>query len=90
MKNTLIHLSKFNPPTTLFPQTHNSLAFDETENYFSNNRVFSVLLGDAVPQAKRGSKDGTEYNHYSIMATVEKNWELGDLGKHDAKAVPFY
>ncbi|KAJ9618692.1 hypothetical protein H2203_008896 [Taxawa tesnikishii (nom. ined.)] len=66
------------------------VTFDETQNYLSNNKVFSVLLGDAVPAAKKGSSDATAYNHYSQMATVEKNWGLGNLGLGDATAAAFY
>lgn len=65
-------------------------AFDETENYFSNNRVFSVLVGDAVPADLHGTTNDTAYNHYSIMATVENNWNLGNLGAHDADASTFF
>jgi hypothetical protein len=65
-------------------------AFDETESYTSNNQVFSVLLGDAVPASAKGTTDGTAYNHYSQMATVENNWSLGDLGLNDASAVAFF
>jgi hypothetical protein len=67
-----------------------SLAFDETESYFSNNQVFSVLLGDAVPSSAHGTTNSTAYNHYSQMATVEKNWSLGNLGLNDASAAAFY
>ena len=65
-------------------------AFDETASYTSNNQVFSVLLGDAVPASAQGTTDDTAYNHYSQMATVENNWDLGDLGLGDASAAAFY
>jgi hypothetical protein len=67
-----------------------SLAFDETESQTSNNQVFSVLLGDAVPASAHGTTDDTAYNHYSQMATVEKNWNLGNLGLGDASAAAFF
>ncbi len=65
-------------------------AFDETENYFSNNQVYSVLLGDAVPASAHGTTDNTAYNHYSQLATVENNWSLGNLGLNDASAAAFF
>ena len=65
-------------------------AFDETSSQSGANRVFSVLLGDAVPSSKKGTTDGTAYNHYSQMATVENNWGLGDLGLGDAGAAAFF
>lgn len=64
-------------------------AFDETASYTSNNQVFSVLLGDAVPTAMQGTTDDTSYNHYSQMSTVEDNWSLGNLGLGDASAASF-
>ncbi|RDW60714.1 acid phosphatase phoa-2 [Coleophoma cylindrospora] len=66
------------------------LTFDETANYLSSNTVFSVLLGDAVDPSLHGTTNDTAYNHYSIMATVENNWNLGNLGQHDATATPFF
>lgn len=48
--------------------------------------MFSVLLGDAVPTSLQGTTNGTEFNHYSIMATVEHNWNLGNLGLKDETA----
>ncbi|KAK0103535.1 hypothetical protein ONS95_005555 [Cadophora gregata] len=66
------------------------LSFDETEDYFSSNKVFSVLLGDAVPVALRGTKNDTAFNHYSALSAVENNWNLGNLGEGDVKAKPFF
>ncbi|CAG8974107.1 hypothetical protein HYALB_00002742 [Hymenoscyphus albidus] len=66
------------------------LTFDEAENYFARNRVFSVLLGDAVPKELHGTTDDHAYSHYSIMSTVENNWNLGTLGKRDRNAATFF
>jgi hypothetical protein len=44
------------------------------ENYAIQNRVFSVLLGDAVPEELEGTTDDNYYNHYSEISTVEANW----------------
>ena len=52
--------------------------------------MFSLLLGDAVPAELHGTTDDTKYNHYSIMSTVENNWDLGNLGKGDKDAKPFF
>ncbi|KAI8625908.1 phosphoesterase family-domain-containing protein [Xylariaceae sp. FL1651] len=66
------------------------LTFDECENYSAANRVFTVLLGSAIPSNKIGTTDSTQYNHYSLTKTVENNWALGDLGENDVSAVPFF
>lgn len=67
-----------------------TLAFDETESYTSDNDVFSVLLGDAVPSSSHGTTDGTEYTHYSMLSTVENNWDLDNLGQGDVGAATFF
>ncbi|TPX35019.1 hypothetical protein SmJEL517_g02448 [Synchytrium microbalum] len=61
------------------------LTFDENEVYPSdNNRVFAVLLGGAVTSSgMAGTVDSTFYTHYSTLSTVQNNWGLGSLGRHD-------
>ncbi|KAI8577047.1 hypothetical protein K450DRAFT_191830 [Umbelopsis ramanniana AG] len=64
------------------------LTWDESLSTSGNDQVWSVLVGTGVvPQAK--NVDSTAYNHYSILATVEKNWGLGNLGQKDATATAF-
>jgi hypothetical protein len=38
--------------------------FPHLENYAIQNKVFSVLLGDAVPEELEGTTDDNYYNHY--------------------------
>ena len=52
--------------------------------------MYSILLGDAIPASLKGTTNGTAFNHYSQMATVEKNWGLGNLGLGDATAASFF
>jgi hypothetical protein len=63
------------------------LTFDENEDYGSQNTVFSVLLGGAVPNSSIGTTDPTFYSHYSSLSTIEYNWDLGNLGRQDVKFV---
>ncbi|RDW88128.1 acid phosphatase phoa-1 [Coleophoma cylindrospora] len=65
------------------------ITFDENETYTIQNRVFSVLLGDAVPKKLIGTTDANFYNHYSEIATVEANWDLHTLGRYDVGANVF-
>lgn len=60
------------------------LTFDETETYTINNRIFTLLLGGAVPDALKNTTDDTFYTHYSTLSTVENNWDLPSLGRQDA------
>ncbi|KAJ5113207.1 phosphoesterase family-domain-containing protein [Penicillium angulare] len=70
------------------------LTFDETETYdvptdqeyAKRNRVFSILLGGAVPDDLVGTKDDTVYTHYSTIASVSANWGLPSLGRWDCGA----
>ncbi|KAH7883977.1 phosphoesterase family-domain-containing protein [Phlebopus sp. FC_14] len=59
------------------------LTFDENETYTVNNRIYTVLLGGAVPQNLWNTTDDTFYTHYSALSTVENNWDLGNLGRQD-------
>ncbi|CAO3565639.1 unnamed protein product [Mortierella alpina] len=79
-------LSGFLPPllanTTFNNNTLVVLTFDETEDYKVPNRVWTVLLGDVVANLKN-TTDSTFYTHYSLLSTVESNWDLGNLGRQD-------
>jgi Phosphoesterase family len=74
----LLSDSRFNDEKTLI-----LLTFDENESYDINNRVWTVLLGGAVPAKLRGTTDSTYYTHYSSMSTIQANWGLGSLGRGD-------
>lgn len=72
--------------------TNNTLilvTFDENHSYASPNRVFSFLIGGAVPSNKVGTTDSRFYNHYSEISTVEANWDLSTLGRFDVGANVF-
>jgi acid phosphatase len=65
------------------------LTFDETETYTQGNKVFSILLGGAIPDSLKGTTDDTFYNHYSAISTVSVNWGLPSLGRWDCEANVF-
>jgi hypothetical protein len=50
-------------------------------NYLNDNRVFTILLDDALPEELNGLTNAMEFNHYSILATVGRNWGLGNSGR---------
>ncbi|KAJ7263888.1 phosphoesterase family-domain-containing protein [Mycena rebaudengoi] len=62
------------------------VTFDENESRPIQNRVFSLLLGGAVPLKLRGTTDDTLYTHYSTLSTVQANWGLKSLGRQDTNA----
>jgi len=65
------------------------LTFDESETYQEPNRIVTLLLGTAIPPATKGTEDHTFYTHYSLLSTVEYNWQLANLGRYDVGANVF-
>jgi len=65
------------------------LTFDENGNDTTPNRIDSILFGTAIPQHLIGTKDSNFYSHYSELATVEANFKLHTLGRHDVGANVF-
>ncbi|PLB41959.1 acid phosphatase PHOa [Aspergillus candidus] len=62
------------------------LTFDEDKTFPKDNRIFSVLLGGAIPEHLKGTKDNTFYTHYSAIASVSANWGIPSLGRWDCGA----
>ncbi|ORX33461.1 phosphoesterase family-domain-containing protein [Kockovaella imperatae] len=77
----LLQNPKFNTNKTLIQVT-----FDENESYTIQNTVYTVLLGGAVPSNLKGTNDSTFYTHYSLLSSVQNNWDLGNLGRQDTNA----
>ncbi|KAJ2955915.1 hypothetical protein NQZ79_g8154 [Umbelopsis isabellina] len=65
------------------------LTWDEARVYTIPNQVWSVLIGDAVKPSANNS-DNTRYDHYSILATIEANWDLDNLDQNDVNATVFH
>jgi hypothetical protein len=65
------------------------ITWDENETYSQQNRILSILVGDAVPAELVGTTDSNFYNHYSELATVQANWDLPTLGRWDVGANVF-
>jgi acid phosphatase len=62
------------------------LTFDENSTYKIGNKIYSILLGGAVPKNLTGKVDNTYYNHYSVIASLSANWGLPSLGRWDCGA----
>ncbi|KAG6860433.1 hypothetical protein C0995_011201 [Termitomyces sp. Mi166 len=80
----LLENPSFNGKNTLI-----MLTFDEVGTYPIPNRVFTVLLGNALPKNLIGKTDDNFYTHYSTIATIEANWHLHTLGRWDVGANVF-
>lgn len=56
--------------------------FDESLPH-ADNHVYAALLGDMV---KPGTVEPDHYDHYSLLRTIEENFELGTLHRNDLTA----
>lgn len=74
------------PPGTLIVVTFDEADYDAAgydTAYDGPNQIYTVLLGDMI---EPGSTCDQPLNHYSLIRTIERNFDLGDLGKNDASA----
>lgn len=82
-------LIRFLPPLLndprFFERTLVVVTWDE-DDYTEDNHISTLLVG---PNVKAGQEFDAPYNHYSLLRTVEDNWDLGTLGRNDDTAVPF-
>jgi len=69
-------LPKFPPGTIIV------ITWDE-DDYLDSNHIYTAVIGSMI---KPGTTDNTAYTHYSLLRTVEDNFQLGSLNKNDAKA----
>ncbi|NOX93166.1 MAG: hypothetical protein GXP18_12185 [Gammaproteobacteria bacterium] len=76
------------PPDTLVVVTYDEADFEafydqgKKYTYDGPNQIYTVLLGDMISPGQQSQG----YNHYSLLKTVEKNFNLGDLQKNDRDA----
>jgi hypothetical protein len=84
-------LNGFLPPLLDNPKFMNGtlviVTFDEgyTNSAPENNKVYTLLIGEGIPEGKKTSE---RYDHYSLLRTIEDNFELGTLERNDATATP--
>ena len=74
------------PKGTLLVVTFDEADYDAQgydTNYDGPNQIYTVLLGDMI---KPNTNIDVPYNHYSLIKTVEKNFDLGSLQKNDKAA----
>ncbi len=58
------------------------VTFDESIPY-ADNHVYTALLGRMV---RAGTTESERYTHYSLLRTVEENFDLGTMGNSDLTA----
>lgn len=57
--------------------------YDESKT--GNSPIYAVFLGSMI---QAGKTDDTAYDHYSLLRTIEENFQLGTLGREDLKSSP--
>jgi phosphatidylinositol-3-phosphatase len=80
-------LKGFLPKLINSPSFANSVifvTFDE-DNKSSGNHVYTAVVGPSTI-VKQAYKSSTKYTHYSLLATIENIYGLGNLGRNDASA----
>jgi hypothetical protein len=80
-------LSGFLPKLINSPSFASSVifvTFDEDDGS-SGNHIYTAAVGPSTI-VKQAFKSTVKYNHYSLLATVEDIYGLGDLGRNDASA----
>jgi hypothetical protein len=60
------------------------VTYDESEGDDKNDRIYTVFLGDMV----KNQTVNKEYNHYSVLRTIEDNFSLPQLNSGDSNAAP--
>jgi acid phosphatase len=75
-------------PISKFPQeTLIVITFDEAYPYHDPYGIYTLLIGDML---QAGTTNTTPCNHYTLLRSVEVNYGLGDLGRNDAVAAPYW
>lgn len=61
------------------------VTWDE-DDHTEENKILTFMLDPNGSIFKAGTVDKTKYTHYSLLRTIEDNWDLGNLGRHDKDA----
>jgi acid phosphatase len=62
------------------------MTFDESDSDAGQNHIYAAFIGGAISAMNGSHQDSNHYDHYSLIRTVEENWDLGSLGKDDSGA----
>ena len=74
-------IAKF-PPETLIVIT-----FDEAYPYPFDYGIYTLLIGDFL---EAGTINSEPVNHYTLLRSIEDNFGIGSLKRHDAMASPYW
>lgn len=75
------------PLTKFPPETLIVITFDEAYPYPFDYGIYTLLLGDFL---QAGTTHTEPVNHYTLLRSIEENFGLGSLKRHDAMARPYW
>ncbi len=78
-------LANLMPKIIHSPEFNSSVVFIVYDEGGSLNNVASIVVS---PFVKMGYSSSTQYTHYSLLATVENIFNLGNLARNDSTAAP--
>ena len=84
-----IWLSGFLPKiinSSMFSNSVIFVTFDEDSPATVNNHIYTAVVGPSTI-VKAGYRSSMNYDHYSLLATIENIYGLGNLGRNDSSAV---
>ncbi|NER37440.1 MAG: hypothetical protein F6J93_26340 [Oscillatoria sp. SIO1A7] len=90
IENIAAFLSAFlgdDPVSKFPPETPIVITFDEVLPYEEPYGIYTLLIGDML---QAGTTVTIPYNHYSMLRSIEVNFGLGNLGRNDVTAIPWW
>ena len=87
MANFLQSFLSDDPVSKFPPETLIVITFDEAYPYPFDYGIYTLLIGDFL---EAGTINSDPVNHYSLLRSIEDNFGLGSLKRHDAMARPYW
>ncbi len=87
MENFLKSFLGDDPVAKFPPETLIVISFDEAYPYPFDYGIYTLLIGDFL---EPGTINTDPVNHYSLLRSIEDNFGLGSLKRHDAMARPYW
>ena len=87
MENFLKFFLGDDPVAKFPPETLIVISFDEAYPYPFDYGIYTLLIGDFL---EPGTINTDPVNHYSLLRSIEDNFGLGSLKRHDAMARPYW
>ena len=87
MKKFLKSFLGDDPVAKFPPETLIVISFDEAYPYPFDYGIYTLLIGDFL---EPGTINTNPVNHYNLLRSIEDNFGLGSMKRHDAMARPYW